>query len=72
MNLSIKIPDIQIIDLKKSGTETAEIIAKISNDMDEGMVIFQRLRNGVRNNISGSNQNGYGGFDLSPKQTIIT
>jgi len=36
------------------------------------MVIFQRLRNGVRNNISGSLQNNYGGFDLVPKQTIIT
>lgn len=36
------------------------------------MVIFQRLRNGARKNIEGSKQNNYGGFDLVPKQTIIT
>ena len=72
VTLNIKIPDIEVIDLKQSGEKTADIIAKISNDLDEGTVIFQRLRNGVRNTISGSNQNGYGGFSLSPKQTIIT
>jgi len=72
VTLSIKIPDIQVIDIKKSGEETADVIAKISNDMDEGMVIFQRLRNNMRKNIEWSNQNNYGGFDLSPKQTIIT
>ncbi|MEI7918860.1 MAG: hypothetical protein WCH65_01235 [bacterium] len=36
------------------------------------MVIFQRLRNGTRKNIDGSNQNSYGGFSLAPKQTLIT
>jgi len=51
VTLSIKIPDIQVIDIKKSGEETADVIAKISNDMDEGMVIFQRLRNNMRKNI---------------------
>jgi hypothetical protein len=51
VTLSIKIPDIQVIDIKKSGEETADVIAKISNDMDEGMVIFQRLRNNIRKNI---------------------
>jgi hypothetical protein len=50
--LNIKIPDIEVIDLKKSGETTADIIAKISNDLDEGMVIFQRLRNGIRKNIA--------------------
>ncbi|MCX6825442.1 MAG: VCBS repeat-containing protein [candidate division SR1 bacterium] len=73
-NISVNIatPDIEVLDVKKTGEATADIIAKISNDLDEGMVIFQRLRNGIRSNISGSNQNTYGGFDLSPKQTIIT
>lgn len=72
VTLKIMIPDIQIIDLKKSGEDTADIIAKISNDIDEGQVIFQRLRNGIRSTIKWSNQNSYEGFDLSPKQTIIT
>ena len=35
-------------------------------------MIFQKLRNSVRSAISGTNQNEYGGFGLSPKQTIIT
>jgi hypothetical protein len=34
-NIHIKIPDIEIIDLKKNGEETTDIIAKISNDIDE-------------------------------------
>lgn len=72
VTLSIQIPDIEVIDLKKTGEATAEIIAKISNDLDEGTVIFQRLRNGIRKNIEWTNQNAYSGFSLSPKQTIIT
>jgi len=56
--VNIKIPDIEVIDIKQ-GEGTAEIVAKISNDLDEGMVVFQRLRNGVRNTISGSYQNSY-------------
>lgn len=72
VRLTITIPEIEIIDLQKSGEETADIIAQITNDMDEGMVIFQRLRNNMRQNIEGSNQNEYGGFNLFPGQTIIT
>jgi hypothetical protein len=52
VTLNIKIPDIEVIDMKKSTEETAEVIAKISNDLDEGTVIFQRLRNGTRKNIA--------------------
>ena len=72
VTVHISIPDIQVIDVKKSGDTTADIIAKISNDLDEGTIIFQRLRNGIRKNIEGTNQNAYSGFSLSPKQTIIT
>lgn len=72
VSINIKTPDIEVLDVKKTGEETADIIAKISNDLDEWTVIFQRLRNGIRKNIEGSNQNSYGGFDLVPKQTIIT
>ncbi len=35
VTLNINIPDIEVIDIKKSGEKTADIIAKISNDMDE-------------------------------------
>ena len=52
VNLDIKIPDIEVIDLKKSGEATADVIAKISHDLDEGTVIFQRLRNGIWKNIA--------------------
>ncbi len=72
VTIDIKIPGIEVIDVKKSGEATADIVAKISNDIDEWMVIFQRLRNGVRKNIAWSNQNSAWGFELSPKQTIIT
>ncbi len=72
ITVNINTPNIEIIDLKKSGKNTADIIAKISNDLDEGMVIFQRLRNGLRNDIKGSKQNDLWWFSLSPKQTIIT
>jgi len=72
VSLNIKIPDIEVIDMKKSWETTADIIAKISNDMDEWLVIFQRLRNGIRKDIQGTNQNGSGGFSLVPNQTVIT
>ena len=36
------------------------------------MIVFQRLRNGIRKDIQGSAQNTEGGFSLSPQQTIIT
>ncbi len=60
VTLEIKIPEIEVIDLKKSGKETADIIAQISNDMDEGLVVFQRLRNGIRKDIAGTRQNSKG------------
>lgn len=72
VSLNIKIPDLEIVDVKKTGKETADIIAKISNDLDEGMIIFQRLRNGIRKDLVGSQQNNTGGFGLSPMTTIIT
>lgn len=51
VKLNIKTPDLEIVDVKKTGKDTADIIAKISNDLDEGLIIFQRLRNGVRKDI---------------------
>lgn len=72
VKLSIKTPDLEIVDVKKTGKDTADIIAKISNDLDEGLIIFQRLRNGVRKDIEWSNQNTAGWFALSPTTTIIT
>ncbi len=72
VTLTIKVPGIEVIDVKKSWPTTAEIIAKISNDLDEWTIIFQRLRNGLWKDIAWSNQSSNGGFDLSPKKTIIT
>ena len=71
VTINIKVPEIEIVDLKKS-QGAAEIIAKISNDLDEWTVIFQRLRNSIRKNIAWSDQNIYGWFDLTGGQTIIT
>lgn len=35
VTVDIKIPDIEVIEFKRSGEKTADIIAQISNDMDE-------------------------------------
>jgi hypothetical protein len=42
--LQIQIPKIEIIKINQKDKETSEIIAKIQNDIDEGMVSFQRTR----------------------------
>jgi hypothetical protein len=35
ITVNIQIPDIEVIDVKQSGEKTADIIAKISHDLDE-------------------------------------
>jgi len=71
--LNIATPSLKITDLKKIDDANAQIIAELSNDVDEWNVVFQRLRNNIWTQLlSGTNANKYGWFSLSPKQTVIT
>ncbi len=79
VNLNIKIPDIEIIDIQKYGNEIesiwspATITAEISNDLDEWYVQFHRYRNDVRQSITGTLWwIKIDKYDLEPHQTIIT
>lgn len=72
VKLKIQIPEINITDVRKIDDQNAEIIAEIENDLDEGLVTFQRARNGLIKPITGTTANSLGGYSLSPKQKIIT
>jgi hypothetical protein len=52
INITVKIPEISIIETKQINEESAQIIAELSNDVDEGNVSFQRQRNDIRKIIS--------------------
>jgi len=52
INLNVKIPELKILETNKINEESTEIIAEISNDMDEGNVLFQRERNTIRDIIT--------------------
>ncbi|MEI8091152.1 MAG: hypothetical protein WCG98_02650 [bacterium] len=44
----------------------------MEQDLDEGLVSFQRERNGVLTAITGSKANPLGGYFLSPGQKVVT
>lgn len=54
VNLTINIPQIEITDVRQIDSGNAEIIAKIEHDLDEGLVTFQRERNGIIKAITGT------------------
>ncbi len=79
VNLKIKIPKIEIVDIQKYGNEIediwspATITAEIEHDMDEGYVKFNRYRNDIRQSITGTLWwMDIDKYDLEPNQTIIT
>jgi hypothetical protein len=72
VNLDIAVPKITIDSVNQLDKNTAEVIASIEHDLDEGLVTFQRTRNNMVHDITGTNSNSLGGYALSPKQTIIT
>lgn len=56
VTLHIKIPEIWIDHIENdSGSSTAQIIAQIKPDVDEGNVVFQRARNGTWKEVTGNN-----------------
>jgi hypothetical protein len=57
VNLNINIPKIEITDVHQIDSGNAEIIAKIEQDLDEGLVSFQRERNGIIRAITGTQAN---------------
>lgn len=72
VNFTIKIPDISITEVKKIDEQNAQIIALLENDLDEGLVTFQRERNGLIKAITWTNANNLWWYPLSPWQKIIT
>lgn len=72
VNFTIQIPNISIIDVQKVNEEYANIIAELEQDLDEGLVSFQRERNGMIKEITGSKANTLWWYALSPGKTIIT
>ncbi|HKL43812.1 MAG TPA: hypothetical protein VJ892_00870, partial [Candidatus Absconditabacterales bacterium] len=79
VNLNIKTPNIEIIDIQKYGNEIenigspATVTAEIDHDLDEGYVQFHRYRNDIWQIMTGT----LGGieidkYNLEPYQTIIT
>ena len=59
VNFNIQIPEINITDVKKIDNQNAEIIAELENDIDEGLVTFQRDRNGMIQAITGTTANSF-------------
>lgn len=72
VTINISIPKVEIVQINQKDKETSEIIAKIQNDIDEGMVTFQRTRNGEGIEMKWTLANIKWGYQLSPGQTIIT
>ncbi len=79
VNLNIKTPNIEIIDIQKYGNEIeniwspATITAEIDNDLDEWYVQFQRYRNDLWQVITGTLWwVDIDKYWLEPLQTIIT
>ena len=71
INLTVKIPELNIIDTTNNpGDESTQVIAELSNDLDEWNVLFQRERNGLWNIMTWTDGTSY--FPLTGRQTIIT
>ncbi len=79
VNLNIKIPNIEIVDIKKYGNEIesiwspATVTAEIDHDLDEWYVQFHRYRNDLWQIMTGTLWwLEIDKYDLEPYQTIIT
>jgi hypothetical protein len=72
VTLEIKIPDLTMKGFVPLWTDSGQLVAEISHDIDEWMVIFQRDRNWSWQEIWWTNSNSYGWFSLRPKQTVVT
>jgi hypothetical protein len=59
VNLAIDIPKIEVTSVNQLDKNTAQIIANLEHDLDEGLVTFQRVRNSMVKDITGTNSNTY-------------
>ena len=71
VRLTIETPDLSIksADLTWS---SGQIVAELSHDIDAWLVTFQRQRNQLRQELTGSLSNSLWWFSLKPLQTILT
>lgn len=72
VSLEIEVPTIDVIDYVQISESSGQLIAELSDDIDEWMVVFQRNRNDQRKEIAGTLSNSYGWYFVGPRQTIIT
>lgn len=72
VTLDIKIPDIQIKEFVPLSESSGQLIAELSDDIDEWMVVFQRQRNDLWQEMSWTLSNSYWWFFVGPKQKIVT
>ncbi|MDD3263232.1 MAG: VCBS repeat-containing protein [Candidatus Absconditabacteria bacterium] len=72
ITIEIKTPTIEIKDFIPISEFSGQLVAELSNDIDQGMVVFQRQRNDVWQEMSGTLANTYGGFFVGPNQTTVT
>ena len=60
VTLSIAVPDIAMKDVIQISETSGQLISELSHDIDEGMVVFQRLRNDKWQQITGTLSNLFG------------
>lgn len=72
VSLDIDVPSITVKDFVPLSEYSWQLVAEISQDIDEWMVIFQRQRNDSWQEMSWTLANAYWGFSIGPKQTIVT
>lgn len=70
--LDIQIPNIALQEFVPVSEFSGKLVAELSHDIDEWMVIFQRQRNDLWQEMSGTLANSYWWFSVWPKQTIVT
>jgi len=73
ISLSIAIPTIEIDSVYREWEDAGSIVATISNDMDEWLVSFERMRTTVRETLSAEQDNSsISQFPLDIGQTVVT
>ncbi len=70
--LNIEVPEITMKKFVPLSESSGQLIAELSHDIDQWMVVFQRERNNVWQEFSGTLANSFWWFFVWPKQTIIT
>jgi hypothetical protein len=72
VTLDVEIPKISLKDFIPLSEFSGQLIAELSHDIDEGMVMFQRQRNDFWQEMSWTLSNTYWWFFVGPRQTVVT